>query len=313
MGYQYLGYSYYQMGQKQLEFAADYKDDQYKATAHKYFAEAISTALEGVQLDPNRAEFYVIAADSFIRQNQPGLAVPLLEAAAACRLNNFGGASGPIFQFADQYSYYPRLQLVKCLASLGDWDRTKKAVLELVELHPTEDAKKLLEEVEGFCKTNLIPSNTVQTDDIVISCPPGAGFFSWDGKTYRESFCGGSETAAVELAENLHKITGRKVMIFNDRKEPIHYEGVDYMPVSHLHGYLTAFKPYLHIAWRHPVKLTDAYTILWCHDLVTQGAENHANYDVLAALTPFHKRYIQARQGIPDSKIWVTRNGLNPS
>jgi len=88
---------------------------------------------------------------------------------------------------------------------------------------------------------------------------------------------------------------------------------VIYRPLKNLNDYLVDVKPAVHIAWRHNVKLTDAFTILWCHDLVTQGAENHENYNFMACLTPFHKRYVMARQGIPDAKIWVTRNGLDPS
>jgi glycosyltransferase involved in cell wall biosynthesis len=57
--------------------------------------------------------------------------------------------------------------------------------------------------------------------------------------------------------------------------------------------------------------VTDAPTFIWCHDLQTQGAENHEAYDKHLCLTEFHKNYTMAMKGVPSDKIVVTRNGIN--
>jgi glycosyltransferase involved in cell wall biosynthesis len=310
--YQYLMFAYISQADMNIDFFNKYKDKAYHDHAIKYFEDAINTAHKGLLLDPNRAEYLVNVADCYLKMSQFQKAIPYLSAAKSCKPSQVSGQVGALFHAGELYSYYPRLQLTKSLLHSGDVAGAEKEAIELASLHPTDEAKQLLKELKQHNSQSVISTETKPIDDIVISCPPGAGFFEWDGLKYRSEFCGGSETAAIELAENLAKITGKRVLIFNDRKETLTVNGVTYIPVGQLVGYFKEFKPYLHIAWRHSTKLTNAYTILWCHDLVTPGAENIGNYDILAALTPFHKRYIMARQGIPDEKIWVTRNGLDP-
>jgi glycosyltransferase involved in cell wall biosynthesis len=87
---------------------------------------------------------------------------------------------------------------------------------------------------------------------------------------------------------------------------------VDYIPVGQMPEYIAKHKPWLNINWRHNFKVTDAPTFLWCHDLITPGAENTDNYIKLLCLTPFHRRYAMGTQGIPEHKIHVTRNGIRP-
>jgi glycosyltransferase involved in cell wall biosynthesis len=88
--------------------------------------------------------------------------------------------------------------------------------------------------------------------------------------------------------------------------------GVEYRSATKTHEYFHQYEPKLHIAWRHPTRLTRAPSVVWCHDLVTPGAENINANDHLLCLSEFHKNYVQSMQGIPDEKIIVTRNGLSP-
>ena len=114
------------------------------------------------------------------------------------------------------------------------------------------------------------------------------------------------------MAHWLHKLSGRPVKLFNARETAKTCDGVEYLPAAQLTEYMAKHKPYLHVAWRHNFKITDAPTFVWCHDLATPGAENVANYDRILTLTPFHKRYLMATQGVPEEKIYVTRNGVKP-
>jgi glycosyltransferase involved in cell wall biosynthesis len=68
--------------------------------------------------------------------------------------------------------------------------------------------------------------------------------------------------------------------------------------------------PYMHIAWRHNIKLTNAKTYLWCHDLITPSVETVNNFDKIICLSEFHKNYVMARQNVKSDKIWVSRNGI---
>lgn len=313
LAHQYLGYAYMNMAQKQLDFAAGYKDQSLVQNGNRYFGEAIKTAMTGIALDPNRAELYTIVADSFIKQSIFVAAIPFLEAAKGCTPANMAGSAGALFTFKDQYSYYPLLQLTKCNAAIGNLPLAVKHCRELMEKHPeAEEPKVLWKELEKMSEFNRVSVVAKECDDIVITCPPHTQAFPWDGEIYRKEFMGGSETAAIEMAENFKKLTGRSVKIFQPRANVLISHGVEYLPVDGLYEYLKKNKPWLHIAWRHAAKLTDAFTILWCHDLTTNGAEHYQNYDYFAALTPFHKGYTQARQGIPEHKFFVTRNGLNP-
>ena len=151
-----------------------------------------------------------------------------------------------------------------------------------------------------------------QTEDIVISCFP-EGLYEWDEHIYETLGCGGSETAAIEMARNLHAITGRKVLIFNNRSVQKDFGGVSYRPAIQLMDYMGQYIPKVHISWRHTDKVTHAKTFVWCHDLFAQGIENHTRYDAVLALSGFHKNYLKNLFGVPEEKIIITRNGINPN
>lgn len=310
LAFQYVGYALLHLGQKQLEFAESYKDDSYRQKANTLFHESIGRSLDALQLDPHRAEFHVNIADAFLKAGEAPKSIPFYEAAKSCQLPG-GGKAGPVFNFLPMYSEYPRTLLAQIHAQMGNFPKAQTEAEELYRLHPSEQSKKILDEINKACAFNVISADAKDCDDIVISCPGGFQAFPWDGETYRTSFCGGSETAAIEMAENFVKL-GRRVKIFQNRDAPLTSYGVEYLPVSGLFDYFKEHKPWLHIAWRHSEKLTNAFTIAWCHDLMLPGGERTANYDYVTALTPFHSRRLQTVQGIPLNKVFLTRNGLNP-
>jgi hypothetical protein len=56
---------------------------------------------------------------------------------------------------------------------------------------------------------------------------------------------------------NLKKLTGRPVKVFNMRSEDyIAESGVEYISTQKLNVYMSKFRPKMHIAWRHNIKLT---------------------------------------------------------
>jgi len=79
-----------------------------------------------------------------------------------------------------------------------------------------------------------------------------------------------------------------------------------------LNEYMSKKKPRIHVAWRHNIKLTNAKTYLWCHDLITPSCEVKQNFNKMMVLSSFHKDYVKSIQGISEDKFYLTRNGINP-
>lgn len=287
----------------------------YAAVECNQLERAIALAHQGLQLAPNRAEFLVVIADCYVKQNNLVMAIPYYAAAKAAPQSNMSGDkyAGAMFNYKPVYTTYPRVNLIKCYFHLGDFERAQKEAIECVELFKDEESKHLLVEIEKALSATTIKDDAVECDDIVITTPPHNAY-EWDSQKYKERAMGGSETAAIEIATWLRRKTKRPVKIFNAREKLfIDEDGVEYHPVSQLLEYTTKHKPYRHIAWRHNHKITKAPTYLWCHDLVTAGVEIDQNFDKILCLSDFHRNYVMAMQGVPAEKVIVTRNGLDPS
>ena len=273
---------------------------------------AIKVAHDGLMLMPQRAEFLCLIADCYMKKGQLADAIPYLQAAKTCHFHDAEktGQATPIFSNKDTYTTYPRNQLARIFANLGRLEEAKNESKESFELFGSTEGKTILDEIEKVAPCNQ-SKNKRQTDDIVMTCHPN-GFYEWDAQIYKEKGIGGSETAAVEMAYHLHKLSGRPVKIFNNRSEAKTIDGVEYIPYSMLPLYFNDHKPYAHIAWRHTLKITDAPTYVWSHDLLTPGAEKK-EYTKLLCLSEFHKNFVHSIQGVPFEKIQVTRNGIDPS
>ena len=276
------------------------------------FERAIQLAHQGLQLDPTRAEYYVIIADSYVKLNRLLESIPFYEAARTASTKV--GQPGPtaIFSHSEAYGVYPTNQLARVRYHAGDFERAKLEAQRAVDTWGHEESKSILREICTALDSTVITGEATQTQDIVITTPP-TGAYEWDEVKYHERAMGGSETAAIEMADWIHQLTGRPVKVFNMREKAlVAPSGVEYLPIKDLNAYFSKYKPHTHIAWRHNIHLTKAPTYLWCHDLTTQGAEVHSNYEKILCLTPYHARYVQAMQGIPKEKIHITRNGLRP-
>jgi len=276
------------------------------------FNKAIDIALVGLQLAPQRAEFLTIIGDSYIKLNRVNDAAPYYRAALECTPFGNGQQSAAIFSTEEQYNVYPLNQLARIYANTGRLDKAIDVSYKSHNDFGNIEAKGIMEECIRIKTLTEGYKDAVACSDIVITCPPNAPY-KWDGEIYKTRAMGGSETAAIEVAQWIKKLSGRKVKIFNVRDDEKTIDGVEYIPTGKLNEYMAKNKPYLHIAWRHNFKITNAPTFLWSHDLTTPGVENTENYVKVMALTPFHKAYLHTSQGVPMDKIWVTRNGIEPS
>jgi glycosyltransferase involved in cell wall biosynthesis len=275
------------------------------------FEKAINMGLTALALAPLRAEFYTIIGDSFLKLNQLMNSVPFFEAATQCPLPQGNMNVSPVFFHQDAYTSYPKNQLARIFANLSQVERAKVIALEAYESHKHPESKQILDELNRISTLLEGPKTAKECPDIVFTGTPNSPYV-WDGEEYRNKGMGGSETACIEMAEWLAKLSGRKVKVFNARPDQKIVNGVEYLPVGQVNQYMASHKPYLHIAWRHNVKLTDAPTFAWCHDLITQGIEQTANYVKALCLTPFHADFMHNMQLVPYDKIFITRNGIRP-
>lgn len=291
--------------------------DQLKPEAHqertRLFNLALSFAMEGIKADPNRAEFHVLIGDAYLRLGDIQRSVPYFAAAKACLKNFDTKYEGAIYSFKNLYGEAPSLQLGKIYAHLGLLDKARKEIEECIALYGNEEAKSVLAEIDRITTLVSVDNNQTEVDDIVFTCPPQTPY-PFDEEIYKTKPLGGSETALVQMAKCLKEKTGRNVKVFNMRDKPLVAEsGVEYLPASELNAYLSKNRPSVNIAWRHNIKVTNAPTYLWCHDLITPGVETQQNFDKILCLSEFHKNYVQGLQGVPEEKIIVTRNGITPS
>lgn len=275
---------------------------------------AVQLCHQGLQLTPNRAEFYCLIADSYLKKKELINAVPFLHAARNCTTyGNDAKIVGPVFAHEDAYGHYPSNQLSRVYLHLGDTDRALRTARETQERFKSKESEALLSEMTKSLEA-LTPSVSAlsTSEDIWITCHP-EGFYEWDEEIAKERGIGGSETAVVEMAREIHIQTGRKVMVFNNRQTMRDCNGVVYLPASEISKFSSTVLPSVHIAWRHNMRLTPARTFVWCHDLGFPGIENHQNYEKVFALSNFHKEYLRGMYGVPNDRIWVTRNGIKAS
>lgn len=274
---------------------------------------AIQLAHQGLILDPCRAEFYHVMGECYLKMGQLQKALPMFSAAENCKIASVPpSAFSPIFTFEPLYGEIPKLQKAKIYFNMGDIDNAEKEARGCFEKFKSEEAAAIIKEVERIRPLISVSGNREPINDIVITTPPQTAY-PFDEKIYETKGLGGSETALIHMAKWLKKYSGCNVKIFQMRdNDEVMPSGVEYLSNKNVNAYMSRYSPRVHIAWRHNIKLTNAPTYLWCHDLVTPTCDVVQNFDHMLCLSPFHRDYVRSIQGIPLDKIIVTRNGIDP-
>lgn len=280
----------------------------------KQFDEAIAILHAGLPLSPMKAEFFNLLGECYIAQNKFAESLPYYYAAKNCAKNAIAMIAPPTHRHDDSYDIAPTMQLARIYFNMGDYDKAIALAEESQNYRPTPESMEIIEKAKEFRKKLEIipPERLTKTTDIVISGHP-VGFYEWDKDILKSKGCGGSETAAIQIADALHRLTGRRVIIFNNRTIDKTIDGVEYRSAQTIKDYMNEYLPEVHIAWRHTTKLTAAKTYIWLHDLMAPGIEHHQNYDYALCLSDFHRDYVNTLFGVPRDKIIVTRNGVDPS
>lgn len=269
---------------------------------------AIDILMNGLKIKVSSAEYWCLLGDVFLVNQKISDAIQCYESALKCQPDDMGGCI-VINHFA--YGIYPHTQLAQIRMKSGSHEKALENISWLKGAG-VADADRLQLDVERIRDLSTIRENLAKTGDVIITCPPGS-MSDWDENSLVAKGHGGSETAAIEVARWIKKKTNRRVKIFQTReRRQVMDSGVEYVPVGELQGYLQNCEPHAHIAWRHSVPLTKAKTYVWCHDLQCPGAEKVDNYDKIVALSGFHKHYLRETNGVPEEKVVLGFNGINP-
>lgn len=275
----------------------------------KAYPQAIDVLMNGLKLCVNRAEYWCLLGDVYLATGQVSEAKMCFESALRCETNDFGGI---VVIHGNAYFEHPCNQLAAIHMTKGEFQKAQEYISKLKE-RGIARASMLEKELERLKDLNTIREGLPKTKDVLISCPPMGAVTDWDENTLKTKGHGGSETAAIEVAKFIKKKTGRPVKIFQPRqRRDVMESGVEYLPSGELVGYLHNIEPFAHISWRHAVPLTKAKSYVWCHDLQCPGAERSQNYDKIVALSGFHKNYLMETNGVPEDKIVLGFNGIDP-
>ena len=285
---------------------------QFAATAAKTcgaIEEARKLCFQGIRLLAQKPEYWLILGD--IAKESGNLADAILYYDAALKCSNHGGGGFLVTtHFAN--NEWPLSSLVKCFIDLCNADRAKEYNERLRAFNP-EMAHENDFLISRMSKLSHVPKDQKKTQDIIISCMPGGVTSDWDEGELATKGLGGSETACVEIARLLREKTGRDVIVYNSRSAPkLEKSGVRYIPNQFIHEYFLHKEPRVHIHWRHACRLTNGPSYIWSHDLVTPMGERLDQYDKYICLSEFHKNYVKEMQLVPDDKITVIGNGINP-
>lgn len=278
------------------------------AVAAQAYDQALELLYNGLRLVPQRAEYWCLIGDVYLTRNQVSEAIHAYKTAIQCQPNDLNGA---VVIYRHAYGEYPYQKLAQINISLGNLEEGARWVDKLHEIkHPS--ATELEVHLQRAKDLGEIRTDLPKADDVIITCPPQMPG-DWDELTLEQVGHGGSETAAIEVARWIKKKTNKRIKIFQTRKtRDVMPSGVEYLPVHELEGYLKNVEPIAHIAWRHPSKLTNAKTFVWCHDLMMPGSDRVENYDKIVALSEFHKHYLHETCRVPYEKIVLGFNGIDP-
>jgi len=223
-------------------------------------------------------------------------------------------------EFKQFLNFFPDNQdAIEILKVLSDGLKTEQEVGSLIAASKIlggcmpwgEVPKKYLEFPELLVEKNKYNIKaTSGGKDIAIYCGKSPG--KWDPSSEREGGVGGSEEAVINLARLLAQ-KGWNVTVFGRPLKEGVYDGATY---AHFTEFNPKSKYDVFISWRMPSvfsrKINATKKYLWLHDVVKPeqfGPHNLPHIDKVMVLSKFHRELIP---NVPDEKIMLTGNGINP-
>lgn len=161
----------------------------------------------------------------------------------------------------------------------------------------------------------LPPRSWAQNEITIVA---GPGFEEWSPKSLKTGL-GGSEEAIVYISNELTKLGWRVTVYGNPGQEAGDHNGVEY---KMWYDFNPNDNFNVLVLWRGigfaDVKPKSKLTLLWLHDVpncVEFTKERLDSIDQVMVLSEFHKSLLRMNDNgefkvIPDSKIWVSANGI---
>jgi glycosyltransferase involved in cell wall biosynthesis len=156
---------------------------------------------------------------------------------------------------------------------------------------------------------------------VIVSSPTQ---FAWNGESLRKGPLGGSETAAIYVAEycarggNKGKLEPLETYVFCTCTNPQKINGVIYAPLEMLQGFLmTNFVDYYVVyRWAKPLYYTSnvGKKFLWLQDIscLVDTLNLDHTFSKVVCLTPWHRTDFSRLMEIPESMIDCIGNAVNP-
>src|SRR3990167_8813910 len=190
--------------------------------------------------------------------------------------------------------------LAKYYEQIGD----RNMINPLIQSVPVSIAN---EPILAEIRQAYMPERTHKENEITIFCGPG--FEQWSPKNV-EGGIGGSEEAVIYLSRELVKL-GWKVIVYADPGvDAGEYDGVKYEPYFNFNMKDT-FN--ILIIWRRIMdgmpKAKKRY--VWLHDIPNSTEfteERLKQIDKVIVLSKWHRERLP---NIPDSKMWISSNGVD--
>lgn len=191
--------------------------------------------------------------------------------------------------------------------------RALRAVDVFELLRRRGEVQGMISGVDGVAVASYKPyPNYVQRREAAVYCGPG--WQPWSPHDIESKGLGGSETAAVRLAESLDRI-GYTVTVYGECEQMAfgqvsfrHHETFD--PLESRHLVVVSRLPH---AFDRPIQAD--CKVLWMHDtdygdMLTE--ERVAKMDGVMVLSQWHKRHVAEMYPFTEDKLVVTRNGIEP-
>ncbi|MBN2266734.1 MAG: hypothetical protein JW725_00135, partial [Candidatus Babeliaceae bacterium] len=144
---------------------------------------------------------------------------------------------------------------------------------------------------------------------------------AFDGNTVKNTPLGGSESAVIYMAKELHQL-GKKVFVFTRTDEPGNYDGVEYCRLQQFTYFVQRNIIDVFISVRNidifDVPIHARLKLLWMHDAHDQphvqallGNKYLNKIDRIITVSKWQTEQFKKQFGIPEEKFFVTRNGVN--
>ena len=124
---------------------------------------AIEMCQQGIHLEPNRAEYWVTMGDCMLKNNQLAQAISVYNAAKSC-LNMqtpYQGMAGFIHENKAAYGLYPRNQLARIWAQLGDFNKALKEAEECLALYNNYETQAIIVEIKKHLSKTTVGNKSI--------------------------------------------------------------------------------------------------------------------------------------------------------